>query len=217
MRAQLRLALVRRWSLLAVLVGGLPLLFACCPSVADAATCSASRCRGCCSAFAVYPVLVALGWPTSAPAERNERDFADVVGAAVSDRRAASASSRCSWSRCRRSAIGTWGLRFSRTTATSTSPRARSGPRCNASAIGGEYLSAASFLGIAGLVLAYGADMLWYPVGWTAGYLVLLVLVAAPLRRSGAYTLPDFAEARLESRPVRTSPRRWSWRSAGST
>ena len=45
--------------------------------------------------------------------------------------------------------------------------------------------------------------MLWYPVGWTAGYLVLLVLVAAPLRRSGAYTLPDFAEARLGSRGVR--------------
>ena len=42
--------------------------------------------------------------------------------------------------------------------------------------------------------------MLWYPVGYTAGYLVLLVLVAAPLRRSGAYTLPDFAEVRLESR-----------------
>ena len=56
--------------------------------------------------------------------------------------------------------------------------------RLNASAIGGEYLSAASFLGVAGLVLAFGADMLWYPVGWTAGYLVLLVLVAAPLRRS---------------------------------
>jgi cation/acetate symporter len=45
--------------------------------------------------------------------------------------------------------------------------------------------------------------MLWYPVGWTAGYLMLLVLVAAPLRRSGAYTLPDFAEGRLESLPVR--------------
>ena len=45
--------------------------------------------------------------------------------------------------------------------------------------------------------------MLWYPVGWTAGYLVLLVLVAAPLRRSGAYTLPDFAEARLGSAKVR--------------
>ena len=42
--------------------------------------------------------------------------------------------------------------------------------------------------------------MLWFPVGYTVGYVVLLVLVAAPLRRSGAYTLPDFAEARLESR-----------------
>ena len=53
--------------------------------------------------------------------------------------------------------------------------------------------------------------MLWYPVGWTAGYLVLLVLVAAPLRRSGAYTLPDFAEARLElAVGARRSPRCWS-------
>ena len=67
-------------------------------------------------------------------------------------------------------------------------------------------------------MLAYGADMLWYPVGCTAGYLVLLVLVAAPLRRSGAYTLPDFAEARLESRAVRAAVRRCSWSaSAGST
>jgi cation/acetate symporter len=45
--------------------------------------------------------------------------------------------------------------------------------------------------------------MLWLPVGWTGGYLVLLVLVSAPLRRSGAYTLADFAEARLESMTVR--------------
>jgi Na+(H+)/acetate symporter ActP len=76
-------------------------------------------------------------------------------------------------------------------------------PFRNASAIGGEYLSAASFLGIAGLVLAFGADMLWYGVGYTAGYLVLMAFVAAPLRRSGAYTVPDFAEARLESTRVR--------------
>ncbi len=47
--------------------------------------------------------------------------------------------------------------------------------------------------------------MLWYPIGWTAGYLVLLALVAAPLRRSGAYTLPDFAEARLGSRGARAA------------
>ena len=99
--------------------------------------------------------------------------------------------------------IGTWGLRFSRTTSDFYVASRSVRPRLNASAIGGEYLSAASFLGVAGLVLVFGADMLWYPVGWTAGYLVLLVLVAAPLRRSGAYTLPDFAEARLGTRPVR--------------
>lgn len=101
-------------------------------------------------------------------------------------------------------AIGTWGLRFSRTTSDFFVASRSVNPRLNASAIGGEYLSAASFLGVAGLVLTFGADMLWYPIGWTAGYLVLLVLVAAPLRRSGAYTLPDFAEARLASRGVRS-------------
>ena len=100
-------------------------------------------------------------------------------------------------------AIGTWGLRISRTTSDFFVASRTVRPGLNASAIGGEYLSAASFLGVAGLVLVYGADMLWYPVGWTAGYLLLLALVAAPLRRSGAYTLPDFAQARLRSRPVR--------------
>ena len=102
-------------------------------------------------------------------------------------------------------AIGTWGLRFSRTTSDFFVASRTVRPGLNASAIGGEYLSAASFLGVAGLVVVFGADMLWYPVGWTAGYLVLLVLVAAPLRRSGAYTLPDFAEARLDSRRVRAT------------
>jgi Na+(H+)/acetate symporter ActP len=99
--------------------------------------------------------------------------------------------------------VGAYGGRFSRTTSDFFVASRSVRPALNASAIGGEYLSAASFLGVAGLVLAFGTDMLWYPVGWTAGYLVLLVLVAAPLRRSGAYTLPDFAEARLESRSVR--------------
>jgi cation/acetate symporter len=72
-------------------------------------------------------------------------------------------------------------------------------PWWNASAIGGEYLSAASFLGIAGLILLTGSAALWFPIGYTAGYLMLLLFVAAPLRRSGAYTIPDFTEARLES------------------
>ncbi len=99
--------------------------------------------------------------------------------------------------------IGTFALRLSRTTSDFYVASRSVSPVWNASAIGGEYLSAASFLGVAGLILAYGADMLWFPVGYTAGYLVLLVLVAAPLRRSGAYTLPDFAEARTESLTVR--------------
>jgi Na+(H+)/acetate symporter ActP len=100
-------------------------------------------------------------------------------------------------------AIGAYGWRVSRTTSDFFVASRTVRPALNASAISGEYLSAASFLGVAGLVLTYGTEMLWYPVGWTAGYLILLLLVAAPLRRSGAYTLPDFAESRLESRVVR--------------
>ncbi|HET7415730.1 MAG TPA: cation acetate symporter [Arthrobacter sp.] len=100
--------------------------------------------------------------------------------------------------------ISVYGLRISRTTgdfyvASRTVP-----PWWNASAIGGEYLSAASFLGVAGLILISGVDGLWFPIGYTAGYLMLLLFVAAPLRRSGAYTVPDFAEARLGSRSARS-------------
>lgn len=69
----------------------------------------------------------------------------------------------------------------------------------NASAISGEYLSAASFMGIAGLVMKTGYDALWYPVGYAAGYLFLLLFIAGPLRRFGAYTIPDFAQGRFDS------------------
>ncbi|MFI1761010.1 cation acetate symporter [Streptomyces sp. NPDC020800] len=99
--------------------------------------------------------------------------------------------------------VGALGLRISRTTSDFYVASRSVPPRLNAFAVSGEYLSAASFLGVAGLLLAQGSDMLWYPIGYTAGFLVLLAFVAAPLRRSGAYTLPDFAEARLESRSVR--------------
>jgi Na+(H+)/acetate symporter ActP len=98
---------------------------------------------------------------------------------------------------------GSLGLRRARTTGDFYVASRSVSPRWNAAAIGGEYLSAASYLGIAGLILAFGFDMLWYPVCYTAGYLVLLALVAAPLRRSGAYTLPDFAQIRLGSTLVR--------------
>jgi len=100
-------------------------------------------------------------------------------------------------------AVGAYGLRVSRTTSDFLVASRSVPPHLNAAAISGEYLSAASFLGVAGLIAKYGADALWYPVGFTAGYLGLLLFVAAPLRRSGAYTVPDFAEFRLDSRPVR--------------
>ena len=99
--------------------------------------------------------------------------------------------------------IGFYGLRISRTTGDFYVASRTVRPWWNASAIGGEYLSAASFLGVAGLILLSGTDALWFPVGYTAGYLMLLLFVAAPLRRSGAYTIPDFTEARLDSLPVR--------------
>ncbi len=99
--------------------------------------------------------------------------------------------------------IGIYGLRISRTTGDFYVASRTVRPWWNASAIGGEYLSAASFLGIAGLILISGVDALWFPIGYTAGYLMLLLFVAAPLRRSGAYTIPDFAQARLDSLLVR--------------
>ncbi|MEV4754073.1 cation acetate symporter [Micromonospora sp. NPDC049559] len=100
-------------------------------------------------------------------------------------------------------AIGFYGLRLARTTSDFLVASRMVSPTWNAAAIGGEYLSAASFLGIAGLVLKDGVDVLWYPVGFAAGYLALLLFVAAPLRRSGAFTLPDFCELRLGSRRLR--------------
>ena len=69
----------------------------------------------------------------------------------------------------------------------------------NASAISGEYLSAASFMGVAGMVMSSGYDALWYPVCYACGYLFLLLFIAGPLRRFGAYTIPDFAEGRYDS------------------
>ena len=69
----------------------------------------------------------------------------------------------------------------------------------NAAAISGEYLSAASFMGIAGMVMSSGYDALWYPVCYACGYLFLLLFIAGPLRRFGAYTIPDFAEGRFDS------------------
>ena len=94
--------------------------------------------------------------------------------------------------------IAFYGLRISRTTSDFYVASRTVRPWWNASAIGGEYLSAASFLGVAGLIVLSGESGLWFPIGYTAGYLMLLLFVAAPLRRSRAYTIPDFAQIRFE-------------------
>jgi cation/acetate symporter len=99
--------------------------------------------------------------------------------------------------------IGTYGVRLARTTSDLFVASRAVSPWWNAAAISGEYLSAASFLGVAGLMLKFGASALWLPVGFTAGYLTLLLFVAAPLRRFGSYTIPDFAEARLPAPSMR--------------
>jgi cation/acetate symporter len=100
--------------------------------------------------------------------------------------------------------IGARGVAAMRTTSDFLVASRRISPTLNAAAVSGEYLSAASFLGVAGLVVKDGIGALWYPVGFTAGYVAMLALVAAPMRRTGALTVPDFAEARLGSRRLRT-------------
>ncbi|MGH3615190.1 MAG: cation acetate symporter [Pseudonocardia sp.] len=99
--------------------------------------------------------------------------------------------------------IGSFGVRMSRSTSDFLVASRTVGPVANASAISGEYLSAASFLGLAGFILSDGVDALWFPVASLAGFLALVLFVAAPLRRSGAYTVPDFAEVRLGSQQLR--------------
>ncbi|GGU93284.1 cation acetate symporter [Streptomyces filipinensis] len=99
--------------------------------------------------------------------------------------------------------IGMFSVRVVRSTGDFLVAARSVSPALNGASIAGEYLSLASFLGVAGLVLGSGVGVLWFPVGFTAGYLVLLVAVAAPLRRSGAYTVPDFVENRLGSPPAR--------------
>ena len=73
----------------------------------------------------------------------------------------------------------------------------------NGWAIAGDYMSAASFLGITGLIAFYGFDGFLYSVGWLVAYLVVLFLVAEPLRNAGKYTLVDVISFRLQGRAVR--------------
>jgi cation/acetate symporter len=75
----------------------------------------------------------------------------------------------------------------------------------NGLAIGGDYMSAASFLGIAGLIALFGYDGFLYSIGFLVAWLVALLLVAELMRNSGRYTMGDVLAFRMRQRPVRTA------------
>ncbi|MFD7089972.1 cation acetate symporter [Streptomyces sp. NPDC059896] len=76
-------------------------------------------------------------------------------------------------------------------------------PMENGFAISGDYMSAASFLGISGLIALFGYDGLLYSVGFLVAWLVVLFLVAELVRNVGRFTLADVVAARMRERPVR--------------
>ncbi|QIS10987.1 solute symporter family protein [Nocardia arthritidis] len=85
-----------------------------------------------------------------------------------------------------------------------TGGRGFSGPQ-NGIAISGDYLSAASFLGIAGAIAVYGYDGFLYSIGFLVAWLVALLLVAEMLRNTGKFTMADVLSFRLKEGPVRTA------------
>ena len=73
----------------------------------------------------------------------------------------------------------------------------------NGIAVAGDYMSAASFLGIAGIIAFQGYDGFMFSVGWLVAYLTVLLVIAEPLRNAGKYTMADVLAYRLKPRPVR--------------
>ena len=73
----------------------------------------------------------------------------------------------------------------------------------NGIAVAGDYMSSASFLGIAGIIAFQGYDGFMYSVGWLVAYLTVLLIVAEPLRNAGKFTMADVLAYRLHPRPVR--------------
>ena len=113
--------------------------------------------------------------------------------------------------------IGAWGVRVARTTSDLFVASRAVTPWWNAAAISGEYLSAASFLGVAGLQMKYGTAALWLPIGFAGGYLALLLFVAAPLRRYGSSRSPTSSRRGWPSRACGCWRPAWCCSSAAST
>lgn len=102
-------------------------------------------------------------------------------------------------------AITWWAARRTRTTEEFFAAGRRISGRQNGFALAGDYMSAASFLGIAGLVATSGFDGLIYSTGWLVGWPVVLFLIAEPLRNLGRYTFTDVLGFRLRQKPVRVA------------
>src|SRR5690349_13090536 len=98
-----------------------------------------------------------------------------------------------------------WAARRTRTTEHFYAAGRSISPGQNGLALAGDYMSAASFLGIAGLVSTTGFDGLIYSTGWLVGWPVVLFLIAEPLRNLGKYTFADVVAYRLKQTPVRIS------------
>src|SRR5215472_15259348 len=96
-----------------------------------------------------------------------------------------------------------WAARRTRTTEHFYAAGRTISPGQNGFALAGDYMSAASFLGIAGLVSTTGFDGLIYSTGWLVGWPVVLFLIAEPLRNLGKYTFADVVALRLQQAPVR--------------
>ena len=102
-------------------------------------------------------------------------------------------------------AITYWAARRTRTSAEFFAAGGNVSALQNGFALAGDYMSAASFLGIAGLVSLSGFDGLIYSIGFLVGWPVITFLIAEPLRNLGTYTFADVVAFRLRQRPVRIS------------
>ena len=87
----------------------------------------------------------------------------------------------------------------------------------NGFAIAGDYMSAASFLGIAGLIFLFGFDGFLYSVGFLVAFLIVLYLLAERMRNSGKFTMADVLSFRLNERPARVAAALGRWSSPAST
>jgi cation/acetate symporter len=99
-------------------------------------------------------------------------------------------------------AISFYTRRFTRTTVDFYLAGRKVGFFTNASAICGDYFSAASFLGVAAAAYASGLDGVWYGTGFGAGFIPVVLFLASPLRRFGEYTIPDYLYARFGNKDI---------------